>query len=92
MKERITITIDKELLEWLDRKIDEKVFANRSHGLEFLIKRRMEARNEENSEVGHYYPNLGIFGYFGLWNRSSRWLLFYADCLSRGVATRSSHM
>lgn len=49
MKERITITIDKELLGWLDRKIDEKVFANRSHGLEFLIKRRMEARNEENS-------------------------------------------
>ena len=46
MKERITITIDKELLDWLDNKVDEKVFANRSHGLEFLIKRKMEEKNE----------------------------------------------
>ena len=37
MKERITITIDKELLKWLDEKVNEKIFANRSHGLEFLI-------------------------------------------------------
>ncbi|MBI2576307.1 hypothetical protein HYV84_03765 [Candidatus Woesearchaeota archaeon] len=42
MKERITITVDKDLLNWLDLRIDEKVFANRSHGIEFLIKRRME--------------------------------------------------
>lgn len=42
MKERITITIDKELLDWIDKKIDEKVFANRSHGFEFIIKRKME--------------------------------------------------
>ena len=46
MKERITITIDEELLEWLDQKIEEKVFANRSHGIEFLIKRKMEGKNE----------------------------------------------
>ena len=37
-KERITITIDKSLLKWLDTKIDEKVFANRSHGLECLAR------------------------------------------------------
>lgn len=42
MKERITITIDTELLEWLDKKIQDKVFANRSHGFEFLIKRKIE--------------------------------------------------
>ena len=42
MKERITITIDKELLKWLDKKIIDKTFANRSHGFEFLIKRKME--------------------------------------------------
>jgi len=46
VKERITITVDKELLGWLDKKIDEKVFANRSHGIEFLIKRKMEGDNE----------------------------------------------
>ena len=42
MKERITITIDKELLKWLDKKITDKTFANRSHGFEYLIKKRME--------------------------------------------------
>ena len=42
MKERITITLDKDLLKWLDSRIEEKVFANRSHGLEFLIKRKIE--------------------------------------------------
>jgi metal-responsive CopG/Arc/MetJ family transcriptional regulator len=42
LKERITITIDKELLEWLDKQIDEKIFANRSHGIEYLIKRRIK--------------------------------------------------
>ena len=38
MKERITITIEKEFLEWLDKKSGLKIFANRSHGFEFLIK------------------------------------------------------
>jgi metal-responsive CopG/Arc/MetJ family transcriptional regulator len=42
LKERITLTIDKELLIWIDKKVDEKVFANRSHGLEYLIKRKMD--------------------------------------------------
>jgi len=37
MKERITITLDKELLKWLDEKIDGEIFANRSHGFEYLI-------------------------------------------------------
>ena len=37
MKERITITLDKEILEWIDKNVESKVFANRSHGFEFLI-------------------------------------------------------
>lgn len=41
MKERITVTVDKELLDWIDQKIEQKIFANRSHGLEFLIKKQM---------------------------------------------------
>ena len=42
-KERITITIDKPLLDWLDSRVDEKIFANRSHGFEYLIKRKIDA-------------------------------------------------
>jgi len=47
VKERITITLDKDLLNWLDKKIDEKIFANRSHGLEFLMKRKLEEEKNE---------------------------------------------
>ncbi len=46
-KERITITIDKELLDWLDKKTSKKIFANRSHGMEYLIKRAMEEEHEK---------------------------------------------
>ena len=46
MKERITITIDKELLKWLDDKIASRQFANRSHGFEFLIKQKKESENQ----------------------------------------------
>ena len=48
MKERITVTLDKESLDWLDLKISQKVFASRSHGFEFLIMEKMkEEVNEE---------------------------------------------
>jgi metal-responsive CopG/Arc/MetJ family transcriptional regulator len=46
-KERITITIDKELLVWIDKKIKEKIFANRSHGFEFLIKKAEKEEKEK---------------------------------------------
>jgi metal-responsive CopG/Arc/MetJ family transcriptional regulator len=46
MKERITITLDKELLNWLDEKVNDKTFANRSHGFEFLIKKKSLEENE----------------------------------------------
>lgn len=46
MKERITVTLDKDLLEWLDSKIKDKVFANRSHGFEFLVKKKMKEEDK----------------------------------------------
>ena len=42
MKKRITITIDKQLLTWVDKRVKDKTFANRSHGIEFLIKKRQD--------------------------------------------------
>lgn len=45
LKQRITITIDKKLLKWMDKQIEEKIFANRSHGIEYLIKREMEKKS-----------------------------------------------
>ncbi len=48
MKARISITIDKKLLKLLDEKVKTKVFANRSHGIEFLIFKDLEEKKEEN--------------------------------------------
>jgi len=52
-KERITITIDGKLLKWLDSKVDDVVFANRSHGFEFLIKQEVN-REKKKQERGIY--------------------------------------
>jgi len=41
MKERITVTIDDDLLKWIDKNIETKVFANRSHAFEFLVKQKI---------------------------------------------------
>lgn len=40
---KTSITLDVEILEWLDRKVADKTFASRSHGIEFCIQRCMEA-------------------------------------------------
>jgi metal-responsive CopG/Arc/MetJ family transcriptional regulator len=36
-KTKLSITIDDELVKWLDLQIKKKRFANRSHGFEFAI-------------------------------------------------------
>ncbi|WP_048158651.1 ribbon-helix-helix domain-containing protein [Methanosarcina sp. WWM596] len=38
MKERFSVSMDKELTEWLDKLVDEKIFSSRSHALEFCVK------------------------------------------------------
>ena len=48
-KERITVTIESELLKWLDYKVKEKIYANRSHGFEFLIADKK--RKDENKNI-----------------------------------------
>jgi metal-responsive CopG/Arc/MetJ family transcriptional regulator len=48
MRERITITIDRELLEWIDRRVKSRIFANRSHGFEFLIEKKVRRDEGEN--------------------------------------------
>jgi Arc/MetJ-type ribon-helix-helix transcriptional regulator len=54
-KPRIAITIDPELLGWIDGKIKSKKFANRSHAIEYCvhdaIEREMKQGNAEASPV-----------------------------------------
>lgn len=47
VKERVSLTIRKELLEWIDKKVDELVYASRSHAVESLI---LEAMKKERKE------------------------------------------
>jgi metal-responsive CopG/Arc/MetJ family transcriptional regulator len=44
VRERVSITLPKELLEWIDKKIQERIYANRSHAIEVLI---LEAMKKE---------------------------------------------
>ncbi|TAK26602.1 MAG: hypothetical protein EPO37_01480 [Nitrosarchaeum sp.] len=37
MKEKFSISVDEELLKWLDLQIKERTFASRSHGIEFAL-------------------------------------------------------
>jgi len=38
-KIKITANIDKDLINWIDRGIEKKKFANRTHGIEYCIKK-----------------------------------------------------
>jgi len=43
---KTSITMDKAVLEWVNRRIEEGVFASKSHAIEYALKRLMreEAR------------------------------------------------
>jgi Arc/MetJ-type ribon-helix-helix transcriptional regulator len=46
VQERVSITLPKECLEWLDKKIESRIYANRSH-VGVLI---LEAMKNEKKE------------------------------------------
>jgi metal-responsive CopG/Arc/MetJ family transcriptional regulator len=41
-KVKLSITVDEDLLNWIDVQIKKKNFANRSHGFEYAISKLME--------------------------------------------------
>ena len=43
MKERITLTIEKEILEKIDGKVDGSIIKNRSHAVELLLLKAMSS-------------------------------------------------
>ncbi|MGI0102798.1 MAG: ribbon-helix-helix domain-containing protein [Nitrosotalea sp.] len=42
-KIKLSITIDEELIKWLDSQIKKKKFANRSHGFEYALTQAKES-------------------------------------------------
>lgn len=41
-RERVSITLPKECMKWIDNKIESRTYANRSHALEVLILEAMK--------------------------------------------------
>lgn len=37
MKEKFSVSVDEDLLKWLDIQIKERIFSSRSHGIEFAL-------------------------------------------------------
>ena len=42
-KERVSITIRKDLLEWIDQQIESLRFASRSHAIEYAVAQLKES-------------------------------------------------
>ncbi|MDE1876734.1 MAG: hypothetical protein KGH86_07920 [Thaumarchaeota archaeon] len=42
-KVKLSITVDEELIKWLDSQIKKKKFANRSHGFEYGLSKVKES-------------------------------------------------
>lgn len=41
-RERVSVTLPKECVKWIDNKIESRTYANRSHALEFLVLEAMK--------------------------------------------------
>jgi Arc/MetJ-type ribon-helix-helix transcriptional regulator len=47
VRERVSITLPKECIGWIDKKVESRTYANRSHALEVLV---LEAMRNEKKE------------------------------------------
>jgi metal-responsive CopG/Arc/MetJ family transcriptional regulator len=46
LRERLSITLPKQCIEWLDGKIEARTYANRSHGIEVIILEAMKTEKK----------------------------------------------
>jgi Arc/MetJ-type ribon-helix-helix transcriptional regulator len=47
VRERVSITLPKECIAWIDKKVETRTYANRSHALEVLV---LEAMKNEKKD------------------------------------------
>lgn len=41
---KVTVTIDKKLVEWVDNEVSKRTFRNRSHGFEVAVAKLQEKK------------------------------------------------
>jgi Arc/MetJ-type ribon-helix-helix transcriptional regulator len=46
-KQKVTITVEKSLVDWIDREVEKFRFRNRSHGFEYAVAELM--KNEKKA-------------------------------------------
>jgi len=51
-KAKINVTVDPILLAWLDKKVDEGVFRNRSHAFDAALKLLKKTDEKDSSKGG----------------------------------------
>lgn len=56
VKERFSVSMDDDLVKWLDSMVDEKIFSSRSHALEFCVK-QLSNMGIENIIMVHWGKN-----------------------------------
>jgi len=49
-KLKTSVALDEELLRWIDEMIKRKIFASRSHAIEYALERLKEEYKKENNE------------------------------------------
>jgi Arc/MetJ-type ribon-helix-helix transcriptional regulator len=45
-REKLSVTVPQELIDWLDEMVEERTFANRSHGTELCIRAMRDAEEK----------------------------------------------
>ena len=51
VKSAVCVTVDRKLLKWINTKIKEKVFASRSHAVEYAVTQLM--KNDGQTQGRH---------------------------------------
>jgi Arc/MetJ-type ribon-helix-helix transcriptional regulator len=46
-KQKITITVEKHLVDWIDKQVETFRFRNRSHGFEYAVAQLVENEKKE---------------------------------------------
>jgi Arc/MetJ-type ribon-helix-helix transcriptional regulator len=50
VRQRISVTLPEECIDWLDRQVEARKYYNRSHAIESLILEKMTGKKERGSE------------------------------------------
>ena len=49
MKAKISVTVDKEIVEWIDEQVKTQRFRNRSHAVELALMRYIETERKHET-------------------------------------------